>query len=277
VRELGTHRGGTGEPLVLIHGFSGSPLVWEPVVEELQRSFDVLTVALTGHVGGPTLPEGERVSVAALVDQVEREMDDAGFETAHIAGNSLGGWMALELANRGRARSVVALAPAGGWERGTRAERRLRGLFTRNHAMSKRMMPYMPKLLARPRLRRLVLGQAVARGDLLDPATALAMAQGAVECPVYFELMDAILSDGPPDGFPGIACPVLIAWGTRDRIIPAKTYSARMRELVPSAEWLEFRGLGHMPMGDDRELIAGTIADFAIKAESSRVAPEPVG
>ena len=276
MRELGTHRGGTGEPLVLIHGFSGSPLVWEPVVEELQRSFDVLTVALTGHVGGATLPEGERVSVSALVDQVEREMDEAGFETAHIAGNSLGGWIALELAHRGRARSVVALAPAGGWERDTRAERRLKGLFTRNHAMSSRMMPYMPKLLARPRLRRLVLSQAVARGDRLDPATALAMTQGAVDCPIYFELMDAILTDGPPEGFPGITCPVLIAWGTRDRIIPARTYSARMREMVPAAQWREFPGLGHMPMGDNSELIARTIAEFATAAESQAV-PQPTG
>ncbi|HEX5224991.1 MAG TPA: alpha/beta hydrolase [Solirubrobacteraceae bacterium] len=276
MRELGTHRGGEGEPLVLIHGFSGSPLVWEPVVEELQRSFDVMTVALTGHVGGPTLGDGERVSVAALVDQVEREMDDARFETAHIAGNSLGGWIALELANRGRARSVVALAPAGGWERGTRAERRLKALFTRSHAMSTRMLPYMPKLLSRPRLRRLLLGQAVARGDLLDPGSALALVRSAVECPIYFDLMDAILGDGPPEGFPEIACPVLIAWGTRDRIIPARTYSARMREMVPAAEWLELRGLGHMPMGDDRELIARTIAEFATAAQSSAVA-QPAG
>ena len=45
-------------------------------------------------------------------------MDDAGFATAHLVGNSLGGYVALQLAARGRARSVVALAPAGGWAPG---------------------------------------------------------------------------------------------------------------------------------------------------------------
>jgi pimeloyl-ACP methyl ester carboxylesterase len=75
------------------------------------------------------------VSVNALVDAVERDLDAAGFDTAHVVGNSLGGWIAFDLATRGRARSVVALAPAGGWEQGSRAERRLRTLFIRNHKL----------------------------------------------------------------------------------------------------------------------------------------------
>ena len=50
-----------------------------------------------------------------LADAVERALDEAGFERAHIAGNSLGGYVALQLAARGRAETVVALAPAGGW------------------------------------------------------------------------------------------------------------------------------------------------------------------
>ena len=103
------HRGGAGEPLVLIHGFSGTRLIWEPVLEALERSHDVLAVNLAGHVGGPELADTP-VSVNALVDAVERELDASGFDTAHMVGNSLGGWIALELAARGRARSVVALS-----------------------------------------------------------------------------------------------------------------------------------------------------------------------
>ena len=79
----------------------------------LEREHDVLAPTLTGHVGGP--PIAGEVTDALLADGVERAMDEAGFETAHIVGNSLGGFVALQLAARGRAASVVALAPAGGW------------------------------------------------------------------------------------------------------------------------------------------------------------------
>src|SRR5437016_5035283 len=95
-------RGGSGEPLVLIHGFSGTRHVWQPVLERLEGSFEVLAVNLAGHVGGPELPAGMAASVDALTDAVERDMDESGFQTAHLAGNSLGGWIALALAQRGR-------------------------------------------------------------------------------------------------------------------------------------------------------------------------------
>jgi pimeloyl-ACP methyl ester carboxylesterase len=262
----GVHRGGAGEPLVLIHGFSGTRQLWEPVLPLLERDHDVLAVSLAGHVGGPALEPGTETSVSALVDAVERDMDDAGFESAHVVGNSLGGWIALELAARGRARSVVGLSPAGGWEQGSRAERRLRGLFTRNHKLSKATLARIDSLMRRPRLRRALLSQVVAHGERIPPAAAAQLVRDSVACPIYFDLMDAILRDGPPASFGGVRCPVLIAWGTRDRILPSRSYTARLRELLPSAEWAELRGLGHVPMSDDPELVARTIGDFTGRA-----------
>src|ERR1019366_4918160 len=84
---------------------------------------DVLAPTLPGHAGGPPL-DGE-VTDALIPDAIERAMDEAGFETAHIVGNSLGGYVALQLAARGRADSVVALAPpaAGPGEIGLAARR----------------------------------------------------------------------------------------------------------------------------------------------------------
>ncbi len=272
----GAFRTGSGEPLLLVHGFSGVSRMWRPLVGHLEGSFEILAVALAGHAGGPDLAPGVGASVVALVDVVEREMDAAGFETAHVVGNSLGGWIALELANRGRARSVVALSPAGGWERGTSEERRLRRLFARNHAISKRMLPHMPKLLGRPRLRRAVLAGAMARADRLDPSSALAVVEGAIECSIYFDLMEAVLRDGPPSSFDRISTPVLLAWGTKDAILPAGRYAQRMRNLVPSAHWMDLEGLGHVPMGDDPELIARLIADFTSKAGMGAVEHEMV-
>lgn len=265
---LGTFRGGSGEPLVLIHGFSGIPGLWRPIVGSLEGSFDILAVALPGHVGGPELAAGTQPSVGALVDCVEREMDAAGFETAHIVGNSLGGWIALELAQRGRARSVVGLAPAGGWEPGSREQKRLKGLFTRNHKLAHLILPYLPRLMLRPRLRRAILAGAMARGDRLDPGAALEMLRGAAECPIYFPLMEAIQRDGPPASFEGISVPVLLAWGTKDKILPPRRYSSRLRNMLPGSRWVDLPGLGHIPMGDDPELVASTIADFALEAQA---------
>ena len=112
------HRGGAGEPLVLVHGFTDTWRTWELVLPALEARHDVLAVTLPGHAGGPEI-DGD-LTDDTLAVAVERAMDDAGFATAHLAGNSLGGYTALRLAARGRARTVVALAPAGGWAAGRR-------------------------------------------------------------------------------------------------------------------------------------------------------------
>jgi pimeloyl-ACP methyl ester carboxylesterase len=262
-----------GEPLVLIHGFSATRGVWQPLLESLERDHQVLAVSLAGHVGGPEIPEGTDVSLGALVDAVERDMDAAGFQTAHLVGNSLGGWISLELAKRGRARSVVAIAPAGGWEPGTREEKRLRTLFTRNHEMSTRMRSRLDKLMARPRLRKMLLSQVAARGDRIPAATAAQLIKDSLDCSVYFDLMEAITRDGPPKSFDGITVPVLLVWGTRDRILPPKRYSERLRRMLPDAEWVELKGLGHMPMSDDPELVTRTISSFVARAGDRPAVP----
>ena len=260
----GTYHAGSGEPLVLIHGFSGTRLIWESALATLAAGHDVLAVNLAGHAGGPSFGDTP-ASVSALVDAVERDMDEEGFTTAHLVGNSLGAWIALELAARGRARSVVALSPAGGWERGSKEERRLRGLFTRNHKLATRLLPHADRLMRRPRMRRLLIGQVAAHGERVPPVLAAQILRDSVECPAYFELMDAILADGPPADFTRVECPVLLAWGTRDRILPSRRYSRRLRELIPHAEWVELPGLGHVPVSDDPELVSRTITDFVAR------------
>src|SRR6476469_7501300 len=96
-------------PLVLIHGFSGVPAMWEPMLPALQERFDVRPLGLAGHFGCSPLPEDAEI----------------------------GAWAALELANRGRARSCVPISPAGGWEVGSKEEKRLTPLFKRLYATSK--------------------------------------------------------------------------------------------------------------------------------------------
>ena len=110
---LDQHRGGSGEPLVLVHGIGHTWRGFVPMLPLLEPRFDVLAVDLPGFGNSPPLNNGRAPTPEVLADAVEEAMDAAGFGTAHVAGNSLGGWIALELARRGRARTCTALSPAG--------------------------------------------------------------------------------------------------------------------------------------------------------------------
>src|SRR5918999_1003745 len=110
---LDHHRGGSGEPLVLVHGIGHTWRAWKPVLPLLEQRFDLLAVDLPGFGRSAPFPPGVDSTPEALADAVEDEMARAGFEDAHLAGNSLGGWISLELARRGRARTVTAISPSG--------------------------------------------------------------------------------------------------------------------------------------------------------------------
>ena len=146
------HRGGSGPPLVCLHGFADTWRTWELVLPALERHHDVLALTLPGHAGGPPI-EGE-VTDAVLADAVERAMDEAGIEIAHIAGNSLGGHVALQLASRCRAQTVVALAPAGGWARGDESYKDLLGFQSTMLELLKTAAPHVDAMLASPEGRR---------------------------------------------------------------------------------------------------------------------------
>lgn len=254
------------EPLVLIHGFSGIPVMWEPIADRLTERHELLIPTLAGHGGGVALADGVVCSVIAMADALEADMDAAGIDTAHICGNSLGGWLALELAVRGRARSVVAIAPAGGWEAGSPEERRLGRYFRRLHRLVRLTGSRAEQLTRRPGLRRLAMRDMCVHGERLTVAQAAAMVRGSAECTIWLELVAAIERDGPPRAFEEIACPVRIVWGTKDRILPHARYSQRYRELLPDAEYLELEGLGHVPMVDDPALVAETILEVTSRA-----------
>src|SRR4051794_14244994 len=110
--QIAYDRRGSGEPLLLIHPLGGDRRVWTPVLDRLAERRDTIAIDLPGFGGTPPLPEGEEASPAAFTRRVTRFLADLGVERPHVAGNSLGGWVALELALAGAARSVTAIAPA---------------------------------------------------------------------------------------------------------------------------------------------------------------------
>lgn len=253
------------EPLVLIHGFSGTTVTWEPVLDLLREHHDVHALPLAGHAGGAALADGVECTPAALADDLERQLDELGLETAHLCGNSLGGWMAIELAGRGRARSVVALAPAGGWDRGSREERRLARFFRRQRRLLKLSEPYTERLMRRPRVRRLAMRDVCVHGDRWTAEQATAMSRGALECAIYEPFIEIVERDGPPTEFAATDVPVRIVWGTRDRVLPDKHHVAGYRRLVPNAEFTTLEGAGHVPMVDDPEGTARAILEVTAR------------
>jgi len=250
-------------PLVLVHGFTATPGVWAPVLPRLAEHHDVHVPALAGHAGGVAVPDGFEATITVLVDDLEAQLDRAGLETAHLAGNSLGGWLALELAARGRARSVVCLSPGGGWEPGSREEARIVAYFVRTRRLLRHVAPRARTLASRPRLRRLAMRDVCQHGERLTPAQAEEAIRGAWECALVDRMAEAVRRDGPLRELEPLTCPVRIAWAEHDRILPSRGYSERFRRLLPDAEYTTLPGVGHVPMADDPELVARTILEVS--------------
>jgi alpha-beta hydrolase superfamily lysophospholipase len=263
------YRGGSGTPLVLLHGLNGSWRMWRPLLGVLEAEHDVLAPTLPGHRGGPPLKESRLVSIDALADGVEEILDAAGIETAHLAGNSLGGWLAVELGRRGRARSVVALSPAGAWRR-DRDLRRIIRLISAGRAILKHHQRLgLDALLRRPRFRRLVLRQAMEHADHATAVEIMGLVEDALGCDAY-EGVIAWIRGTPPiarSSHPA-GHPVRIAWAEHDRTIPFDRYGRPFLRALPEAEHVTVPGVGHVPYYDDPALVARTILEVTHQADT---------
>lgn len=247
--------------MVLVHGFTDTSHGWTPLLPALEAHHEVLAPTLPGHHGGDPVPRGTPITVATVVDAVEAMMDSAGMERAHLVGNSLGGWVCLELAARGRAMSVVALCPAGGWESRSREERAILRVFRTNDRLVRASRRQLPMVARRPRLRAFALRKLVSHPERVSEADALALFQGALGCTVVKAATRAHRA-GPFFGdLAPIACPVRILYGTRDQIIRWPAYYTRLPRLLPGAEFIALEGLGHCPMWDDPDLVARRILE----------------
>jgi len=257
-----SHRGGSGPPLVCLHGFTDTWRTWELVLPALEREHDVLALTLAGHAGGPAI-DGE-LNNATLADAVEQAMDEAGIREAHLLGNSLGGYVALQLAARGRARSVVALAPVGGWAEGDRSYEATLEHFTALKEPLKLAAPHAEAIVASTEGRRRATQDTTTNFEHI-PAELLAhQIRGADRCDVVDALLELALRDGWSIEVEKIGCPARIVWGTADRILPLPASAAGYREQWPQADWIELEGIGHCPQLDvplqTAELVLGFTA-----------------
>ena len=243
------HRGGSGPPLLLLHGFTDTWRTWELVLPALERRHEVFAPTLAGHAGGPRI-EGE-VGDASIADAVERAMDELGWASAHIAGNSLGGYVALQLAARGRARSVVALAPAGGWAPGDESFRDALDHFRTMHELLETAAPLAEQIASTPAGRRRAMSATCERAAELPPDLVAHAMRGAAGCTALLAFADHAERHGWQLDGGRIGCPVRVVWGTADRLLRWPSAAARyQRDWVPQADWVVLDGVGHAPQLD---------------------------
>ena len=253
---VNVHREGTGEPLLLLHGIGMRWQWWAPCLPALARSHEVIAMDFPGFGASP--PLASTPSPPALTDAVAALIDDLGDQRPHVAGISLGGLVALELARRGRVRSATAISPAGfgrSWERAW-----LDGSLRATHRFALAAAPYAERLLAPAAARRAVIGQVAVHGDRV-PAAELAAHLHALAASDFSRTRAALV---PYDFEPGPApsVPVTIAWGGRDALLfPWQAKRALAR--IPGARLVRLRGAGHVPTYDDPEAVVRAVLGTA--------------
>ncbi|MGY0487967.1 alpha/beta fold hydrolase [Streptomyces sp. WG-D5] len=254
---LAYERAGAGEPLLLLHGIGHHWEAWQPVLPILATERDVIAVDLPGFGKSPALPEGLAYGLESVVPVLDAFCRHLGVDRPHVAGNSLGGLLALDLARARRVRSVTALSPAGFW---TEAERRYAfGTLLAMRAGARAMPLPMIERLSRSAPGRAALTSTIyARPGRRSPDAVVAETLALREATGFRQTLDAgravLFHDDIQD------LPVTIAWGDRDRIL-VRRQGVRAKHVIPQARLVKLPGCGHVPMNDDPALVARVILD----------------
>jgi pimeloyl-ACP methyl ester carboxylesterase len=258
---LAYDRHGAGPTLVLLHGVGESSVGWGPVVPSLAERYDVIAVDLPGFGASPPLPAGVLPTAAALADSVERALDELGVGEFHLAGYSLGARVALELASRGRARSVVAIASDG---LGIPLERlHQAAALAARRQLARVLAPWADDVATTGAGRWVAFTPDRVRPWLLPRADARRLLSDLAASPGYLRTVVAGMIDIPGD-LGGIPCPVLLVQGTHDPLVAAQ--APRFLAAIPNARLRWLPGLSHIPISDDPAEVTRILTDFVAEA-----------
>ncbi|WP_077799647.1 alpha/beta fold hydrolase [Streptomyces sp. JHA26] len=262
-------RVGAGEPLLLLHGIGHHREAWDPVIDILATEREVTAVDLPGFGRSPALPHGLPHDLPTTDAVLGSFCAALGLDRPHVAGNSLGGLLALELGRQGLARSVTALSPAGFW---TPAERRYAFTVLQGMRRTARGLPLpLVERLARTAAGRTVLTSTIyARPGRRSPEAVVAETLALARAEGFTETLRAGRTVRFTDDLPGV--PVTVAWGDRDRLLLPRQ-GVRAKQVIPRARLVRLRGCGHVPMNDDPAMVARVILDGSRTREAG--APEP--
>ncbi len=250
------HREGAGPALVLLHGIGLRWQIWRPVIGSLAAEHEVIACDSPGFGRSAPLPAGVVPTIGAYTDAFERFFAEHAIERPHVAGNSMGGAIALELARRGAAASVTALSPAGFW---TPGERRFcqRSLAPLAHT-PRLARPALERLVRTSAGRRILLWQTFGRPELVPREVAAETLRDAVAAPAFASALSAFDEYAFAGGEELREAAVTVAWGIHDRLLPYARQAPRARALLPHARHLAL-GVGHVPFYDDPAVVAETL------------------
>ncbi|MFD7275805.1 alpha/beta fold hydrolase [Streptomyces sp. NPDC059862] len=250
-------RVGTGAPLLLLHGIGHHRQVWDPVIPALAPERDVIAVDLPGCGESPALPAGLAHDLPSMTAVLTALCEALDVERPHVAGNSLGGLLALQLGRDRLVRSVTALSPAGFW---SPVERRYAfGVLMTMRQIAQRMPVPVVERLARPALGRTLLTSTIyARPARRSPEAVVAETLALARAEGFSETLRTGRDVQFTDDVPGI--PVTVAWGSRDRLLVPRQ-GVRAKYVIPRARLIRLPGCGHVPMNDDPALVARVLLD----------------
>ena len=257
------HREGAGPTLVLLHGIGHHWQAWLPVIDLLAGEFEILACDSPGFGRSPPLAPGIEPTIPAYADAFEWFFAELGLERPHVAGNSMGGAIALELARRRTARAVSAFSPAGFW---TPLERRFCQLSLSALAHTPRALRPAVMALARTRAGRTALfAQTFGYPARLPAEEAVATLADAWDAPGFDGALAAFrhYRFSAPEQLR--RTPVTIAWGNRDRLLPYALQAPRARRMLPWATHVTL-GAGHVPFYDDPAAVAAVIRSADLRA-----------
>ncbi|MEU6486699.1 alpha/beta fold hydrolase [Streptomyces sp. NPDC046887] len=248
---------GAGAPLLLLHGIGHHWQAWQPVLEILAGEREVIAVDLPGFGASSALPAGCAYDLATVGPVLGGLCEALDLDRPHVAGNSLGGLLALELGRRKLVRSVTALSPAGFWNE---AERRYAfgTLMAMRRGAEALPLPTIEWLSRSPAGRAALTSTIYARPGRRSPeavvAETLALRRAAGFRATLAAGRRVLFTDDVPD------LPVTVAWGTRDRLL-LRRQGPRAKRALPSARLVRLPGCGHVPMNDDPALVARVLLD----------------
>jgi pimeloyl-ACP methyl ester carboxylesterase len=230
---LTRHRGGSGQPLVLLHGLGLSWRSWQPVLDALEDRHDVVAIDLPGFGESPPLPDGVAPTPGRLADAVESELDRLGLDAPALVGNSLGGWVALELARRGRAARAVVISPSG---LESPLERALVIALNEQMRLRARFGAPLGQWLTAPALARVMLfGGLRSQPWRLSPDAAVRDLHDFGYSPGFQSTLGSTVASRAAMWLGEIEVPVRVAYGTLDLMLGVFT-APRFAAAIPVAE-----------------------------------------
>jgi pimeloyl-ACP methyl ester carboxylesterase len=246
-------RAGSGPPLLLIHGLGGTRGIWRPQLPYLVAERQVIAVDMPGFGESPPVPG--RAAPWGMATAIAELCAELGIERPHVAGNSLGAWVAIEMAKREEAESLCLISPAGLWRRPLGPRR----FDTQRWA--RRLRPLILAALRSPGARERLLRGTVGHPERLSAADAREVVRAWVDAPGYEAANDEMRAH-ICEGLDQVRVPTTIAWGELDRLVTPP----RPERRPPGSEFLVLPGCGHTPNWDEPELIAKLLLNASVPA-----------